>query len=128
MLSSGSKGKKYPQNGCVKLRREADPKKIDSNNCPYTIKMLDYHKIDQWPLVKSGLLTIAEMREIIDRYFKEDSWNGGAFDKFRLSKSDWDSLSDSKIVAMPAGDPNLKELLKRRKKGQLMFNQQEFCS
>ena len=55
-----------------------------------------------------------------DRYFKEDSWNGGAFDKFRLSNKDWASLANSKIVAMPAGDPNLKELLKRRTKEQLV--------
>lgn len=55
-----------------------------------------------------------------DRYFKEDSWNGGAFDKFRLSEDDWDSLADSTIVAMPAGDPNLKELLNRRSKKQLI--------
>lgn len=55
-----------------------------------------------------------------DRYFKEDSWNGGAFDKFRLSENDWNSLADSKIVAMPAGDPNLKELLKRRNEKQLV--------
>ena len=55
-----------------------------------------------------------------DRYFKEDSWNGGAFDKFRLSEKDWNSLVDSRIVAMPAGDPNLKELLKRRNRNQLI--------
>ena len=55
-----------------------------------------------------------------DRYFKEDSWNGGAFDKFRLSEKDWNSLKDSRIVAMPAGDPNLKELLKRRNENQLI--------
>lgn len=55
-----------------------------------------------------------------DRYFKDDSWNGGAFDKFRLSESDWNSLADSKIVAMPAGASNLKELLKRRNESQLI--------
>ena len=55
-----------------------------------------------------------------DRYFKEDSWNGGAFDKFRLSEEDWNSLMDSTIISMPAGDPNLKELLKRRKTNQLV--------
>jgi sugar/nucleoside kinase (ribokinase family) len=55
-----------------------------------------------------------------DRYFKEDSWNGGAFDKFRLSDKDWNSIADSRIVAMPAGDPNLKELLKRRHQNQLI--------
>lgn len=50
-----------------------------------------------------------------DRYFKADSWNGGAFDVFRLSENDWQLLESSDIIAMPAGDPNLKELLKRRK-------------
>ncbi len=55
-----------------------------------------------------------------DRYFKEDSWNGGAFDQFRLSEKDWHALADSSIVAMPAGDPNLKELLKRRNENQLI--------
>jgi fructoselysine 6-kinase len=55
-----------------------------------------------------------------ERYFKEDSWNGGAFDKFRLSEKDWNSLENSSIIAMPAGDPNLKELLKRRHKNQLI--------
>jgi fructoselysine 6-kinase len=55
-----------------------------------------------------------------DRYFKPDSWNGGAFDIFRLSENDWDQIRDSTIVAMPAGDPNLKELLKRRSNDQLV--------
>jgi fructoselysine 6-kinase len=43
-----------------------------------------------------------------DRYFKEDSWNGGAFDQFRLSENDWKVVAESDIVAMPGGDPNLK--------------------
>ena len=55
-----------------------------------------------------------------DRYFKEDSWNGGAFDAFRLSESDWNTVMGSAIIAMPAGDPNLKELLKRRKADHLV--------
>ncbi|MDF1699226.1 MAG: PfkB family carbohydrate kinase [Saprospiraceae bacterium] len=55
-----------------------------------------------------------------DRYFKADSWNGGAFDAFRLSESDWSALQDSSIVAMPAGDPNLAELLKRKNPSQLV--------
>ena len=56
-----------------------------------------------------------------DRYFKEDSWNGGAFDAFRLSENDWQTLSDSSIIAMPGGDPNLKELLKRKHENQLVI-------
>ena len=49
-----------------------------------------------------------------DRYFKADSWHGGAFDIFRLSENDWTYIADSTLIAMPAGDPNLKELLKRK--------------
>ena len=56
-----------------------------------------------------------------DRYFKEDSWNGGAFDAFRLSENDWKFLENSDLMAMPAGDPNLKELLKRRNDRQLVI-------
>jgi fructoselysine 6-kinase len=55
-----------------------------------------------------------------DRYFKEDSWNGGAFDKFRLSEEDWKYLKGRDLIAMPAGDPNLKELLRRRHDNQLV--------
>lgn len=56
-----------------------------------------------------------------DRYFKSDSWNGGAFDVFRLSEKDWSYVADSSIVAMPAGDPNLRDLLKRRNNKQLII-------
>jgi sugar/nucleoside kinase (ribokinase family) len=55
-----------------------------------------------------------------DRYFKKDSWHGGAFDSFRLSENDWDFIADSTCIAMPAGDPNLKEFLKRRNQNQLV--------
>lgn len=55
-----------------------------------------------------------------DRYFKPDSWTGGAFDAFRMSEEDWASIGDSRIIAMPAGDPNLNELLRRRNEYQLI--------
>lgn len=86
-------------------------------------------KLDKSNINRSRLYQINEptasnrifVNENGDRYFKEDSWNGGAFDKFRLSENDWVSLADSNIVAMPAGDPNLKELLKRRNDNQLII-------
>ncbi|NQU51715.1 MAG: carbohydrate kinase family protein [Bacteroidetes bacterium] len=53
-----------------------------------------------------------------DRYFKEDSWNGGAFDAFRLADNDWKQVEKSDIIAMPAGDPNLKDLLNKRNDSQ----------
>lgn len=55
-----------------------------------------------------------------DRYFKSDSWNGGAFDAFRLSERDWNMLKNSDIIAMPAGDPNLKGLLEKRNDQQIV--------
>ena len=84
---------------------------------------LDKLKINRSSLYKIGEPTASNkifINDKGDRYFKEDSWNGGAFDKFRLSEKDWNSLVDSDIVAMPAGDPNLRELLKRRTKNQLI--------
>lgn len=56
-----------------------------------------------------------------DRYFKADSWNGGAFDAFRLSEKDWKVLETSDIIAMPAGDPNLKALLEKRNSHQIVM-------
>ena len=55
-----------------------------------------------------------------DRYFKADSWNGGAFDAFRLSEEDWASISDSSLIAMPAGDPNLPQLVQKRTEQQVI--------
>lgn len=49
-----------------------------------------------------------------DRYFKAHSWNGGVFDDFRLSDEDWHYIRDREMICMPAGDPNLSELLERR--------------
>jgi fructoselysine 6-kinase len=56
-----------------------------------------------------------------ERYFKSDSWNGGAFDAFRLSEKDWNVVESSDIVAMPAGDGNLNTLLKRRNSHQIVI-------
>ena len=78
-------------------------------------KQLDKSNINRSRLYRINEPTASNkifINEKGDRYFKENSWNGGAFDKFRLSENDWNSLTDSKIIAMPAGDPNLKELLK----------------
>lgn len=60
------------------------------------------------------------INEAGDRYFKADSWQGGAFDVFRLSDRDWELVSKSDLIAMPGGDPNLKNLLSRRHDHQLV--------
>ncbi|MCC5930900.1 MAG: hypothetical protein JJU28_16770 [Cyclobacteriaceae bacterium] len=91
-------------------------------------KLIEAHfdklKINRSHLYRVGASTASNkifINEAGDRYFKADSWNGGAFDIFRLSEKDWQQIRDSTIVAMPAGDPNLKELLKKRHKNQLVI-------
>ncbi len=84
---------------------------------------LDRYKINRDHVYKSEDPTASNkiyIDELGDRYFKADSWHGGAFDTFRLSEKDWEQVAKSDIVAMPGGDPNLKELLKRRHKNQLI--------
>lgn len=60
------------------------------------------------------------INEFGDRYFKADSWQGGAFDEFRLSEADWKLVQASDLIAMPGGDPNLKDLLSKRHSDQLV--------
>lgn len=82
---------------------------------------LDKTKINHSHLYEMGEITASNKIFIDkegDRYFKPDSWNGGAFDIFRLSENDWNYIADSTIISMPAGDPNLKELLERRNNNQ----------
>jgi fructoselysine 6-kinase len=86
-------------------------------------KQLDKLKINRSRLYQIDKPTASNkifINDTGDRFFKEGSWNGGAFDNFKLSENDWDSLANSHIVAMPAGDPNFKELLKRRNDNQLI--------
>jgi len=86
-------------------------------------KHLDTCAIDRTHLYRVNIATASNkifINEQGDRYFKEDSWQGGAFDAFRLTQNDWQWLESSDVVAMPAGDPNLDELLKRRNDKQLV--------
>jgi len=90
-------------------------------------KLIENH-LDDLKINRSNLYTINKptasnkiyINDKGDRYFKEDSWNGGAFDVFRLSENDWNYISDADIIAMPAGDPNLMALLHRRTEKQLV--------
>ena len=84
---------------------------------------LDKSKINRSRLYRINAPTASNkifISEDGDRYFKADSWNGGAFDEFRLSDEDWKYLETQDIIAMPAGDPNLKDLLSKRHKNQLI--------
>ena len=84
---------------------------------------LDKCNIDRSRLYRLNVPTASNriyINEQGDRYFKENSWNGGAFDKFRLSEEDWLYMENRDIIAMPAGDPNLDSLLERRTQNQLV--------
>jgi len=90
-------------------------KLIEDHLDKLNINRFQLHKIEA--VTASNKIFISDQG---DRYFKKDSWNGGAFDSYRLSDSDWKFLEDSDIVAIPGGDPNLKNLLSRRNKSQLI--------
>jgi sugar/nucleoside kinase (ribokinase family) len=50
-----------------------------------------------------------------DRYFMPDSWDGGAYQTFRLAERDWDFAKCYDLVALPCGDPNFAEVLARKR-------------
>jgi len=84
---------------------------------------LDKMNIDRSHLYKINTPTTSNkiyLSENGERYFKDDSWSGGAFNVFRLSEEDLRFLEITDIIAMPAGDPNLKTLLRNRNQKQLV--------
>ena len=84
---------------------------------------LDNKQIDRSHLYRINSRTASNkiyISEKGDRYFKDDSWDGGAYDIFRLSDNDWRYLDSSDIIAMPASDPNLRTLLNKRNEKQLV--------
>lgn len=46
-----------------------------------------------------------------ERYFKPDSWTGGAFEHFTIPKKDWPFILSHDVIAVPATDPNFDEIL-----------------
>lgn len=48
-----------------------------------------------------------------ERTFLPDSWNGGVYEKFHLSESDWSFVKTFDIAAIPANNPNFTETLKQ---------------
>ena len=95
----------------------------DDQYAPLIEAHFDKHTIDRSGLRRIDANTASNKIFVDaqgDRYFKEDSWNGGAFDAFRLTDNDWSYLKSRDIIAMPAGDPNLSELLDRRTDNQLV--------
>ena len=52
-----------------------------------------------------------------DRYFKSNSWNGGAYANFKLSDNDKEVILQSEIVFINYSSPNFNDVLALRKKG-----------
>jgi len=46
-----------------------------------------------------------------DRYFKEDSWNGGVYQTFQLSRTDMEKLQKTDIVFINYYSPNFKRIV-----------------
>jgi fructoselysine 6-kinase len=55
-----------------------------------------------------------------ERFGIEGTWNGGVYETFVLSDSDWEYVSRQDIVAIPANNPNFHEMLKKRHNNQLI--------
>ena len=55
-----------------------------------------------------------------ERYGIEGSWNGGVYESFFLSKSDWAFVSKQDIVAIPADNPNFNEMIIRKHSQQMI--------
>lgn len=90
-------------------------------------KLIEHHlsayNINKDHLYKTEYATASNrifIAENGDRYFKPESWNGGAFDKFRLGNDDLEFLQKQDVVAINIGDPNLQTILKNKLQHQLL--------
>lgn len=52
-----------------------------------------------------------------DRYFKDDSWNGGVHDTYILTDSDKNKIMNTDVVFITYSSPNFDEVLELRKSG-----------
>jgi fructoselysine 6-kinase len=55
-----------------------------------------------------------------ERYGIEGAWNGGVYETFVLSDSDWEVVTKQDVVAIPGNNPNFHEMLKKRHSQQLI--------
>jgi fructoselysine 6-kinase len=72
--------------------------------------------------VKEGRTASNKLRvdENGERYGIEGSWDGGVYDSFALSGSDWEWVYQQDIVAMPGNNLNFPEMLQRKHPNQLL--------
>ena len=55
-----------------------------------------------------------------ERFSIEGNWQGGLYETFKLSDSDWKYVSQQAIVAMPANNPNFSEMIKNKHTKQVL--------
>ena len=72
--------------------------------------------------IKEGKTACNQLRvdENGERYSIEGSWQGGLYETFKLSESDWEYVSQQEIVAMPANNPNFSEMIKKKYDKQIL--------
>lgn len=56
-----------------------------------------------------------------DRYFKTDSWHNGVYGEYRISEEDAAFMQTMDVIATTRNDPNLKEIIEIRRKGQFVL-------
>jgi fructoselysine 6-kinase len=55
-----------------------------------------------------------------ERWFPEGAWDGGVYEGFILSEGDWAFVLAREVIAIPAGNPNFREALRRARSGNLL--------
>jgi fructoselysine 6-kinase len=72
--------------------------------------------------IKDGTTACNQLRvdENGERFGIEGTWQGGLYETFLLSESDWEWVSQQDIVAMPANNPNFSAMIRRKHNNQLL--------
>jgi fructoselysine 6-kinase len=55
-----------------------------------------------------------------ERFGIEGTWQGGLYESFYLSESDWSLVARQDLIAIPANNPNFAEMLRRKTEDQLL--------
>ena len=83
------------------------------------LEVIDEHKInrDHVHIVTDGPTAthMISIDEHGDRYFKPGAWNGGVFERYRLTESDATALQAHDVVFVTYSSPNFQEVLEIRR-------------
>lgn len=72
--------------------------------------------------LKDGVTANNQLRvdENGERFGIEGTWQGGVYESFLLSESDWAWVASQDIVAIPANNPNFHSMINRKKTNQFL--------